>query len=125
MISFVQIAGAMAAGAIMPVTALLSVELYRLRLAGRAARDQPQPERAAGPDAASEIVAQLAAAQFEQLATGTDSGCSGREGDRSRPHLTLVSRRPPGTPSGKRSSAGRTADASAGRRASGSPAAHR
>lgn len=108
MISLAQVVAAIAMGAMLPITALLAVEVHRLRQRTRACR---KPTVSQSPDRGAEqatdpveAIARLAAARFDLLARNSDDDCT-REaisGPRSRAHLTLVSRSP--RPGKKRSS---------------------
>lgn len=98
MISFAQVITALAAGAMLPIMALLAIEVHRLRQRGRA-DDQlagpPTPERVVDDDAERvEAIARLAAARFDLLAQEPDGDCTTKAdtGPRSKAHLTLVSR---------------------------------
>ena len=109
-ISLVQVVAAMAVGAVLPVTALLALELRRPRRSAeegvpRAA--PPEPDRVVDDDARNpiiEAVAQLAAAQFELL----DQADEAEEPAPER-HLTLIPtarglRRPIGGPQAEKRS---------------------
>lgn len=100
MISFAQVVAALAVGAMLPVTALLAVEVHRLRQRTRVCREptvtQP-PERGAEHNTDSvEAIARLAAARFDLLAQEPDADCTTEAGvgRRSKAHLTLVSHSP-------------------------------
>lgn len=91
LISLAQVAAAMAVGALLPVTALLALEVRRPRLSGQESSPRaapPEPDRVVDDDAqgtADEALAQLAAAQFELL---------GQSDEFAQPHsvrhLTLI-----------------------------------
>lgn len=66
MISFVQVVAAMALGAVVPVTALLAVTVYRIRHDRNAPPTTPEQRGDDGINAV-EAVAQIAAARFEFL----------------------------------------------------------
>ncbi|WP_405995003.1 hypothetical protein [Streptomyces sp. NBC_00986] len=108
MISLAQVVAAIATGAMLPIAALLGIEMHRLRQRSRA-DDQiagpPTPERVVDDDAERvEAIARLAAARFD-LFTQEPDNVGTAEADvrpRSKAHLTLVSRSP--RPGKKRSS---------------------
>jgi len=106
MISYAQVITAIATGAMLPITALLAIELHRLRQRNRAV-DQiagpPTPERLVDDDERVEAIARLAAGAFDLLAQEPDGDCTPEDstGVRSKAHLTLITR--PLRPARKRS----------------------
>lgn len=91
MISLAQVVAAIAVGVMLPVTALLTVEVHRLRQRsqadGQIARPST-PERVVDDDANHvEAIARLAAARFELVTHEQDD-----IGLRSKAHLTLITR---------------------------------
>jgi hypothetical protein len=99
-ISLAQVVAAIAVGAMLPVTALLAVEVHRLRQGCRVDSQiagPPTPEPVVDNDAERvEAIARLAAARFDLLAQEPDGDCTSAAGvtSRSKAHLTLVSRPP-------------------------------
>lgn len=129
-ISLAQVVVAMATGAMLPVTALLAVEMHRLRQPTRASREPAaplSPERGAEGADPVEAIARLAAARFDLAAQDPDDDCAGEvnDGPRSRAHLTLVSRS--SRPARKRSASAPASDARRplGYRSDGAPRTHR
>lgn len=107
MISLAQVVAALAVGAMLPITALLAVELHRLRQRNRVdnqAAGQPTPERVVDDDADRvEALARLAAERYDLLAQEPDGDCIAAADieSRSKAHLTLITR--PQRPGKKRS----------------------
>lgn len=96
MISLAQVIAAIAVGAMLPVTALLAVEVHRLRQGRRGDNradepSGPEPSARDDPDPVEEV-ARLASARFALLAQEPDrESASEVEARRSKAHLTLVS----------------------------------
>lgn len=95
MISYAQVVAAIATGAMLPIAALLGIEMHRLRQRSRAQIVGPStPERVVDDDAERvEAIARLAAARFD-LFTQEPDNVGTAEADvrpRSKAHLTLVS----------------------------------
>lgn len=109
-ISLAQVVAAMAAGALLPVTAFLALEVHRPRPSGQESAPRaapPEPGRVVDDDAqgaVDEVLAQLAAAQFELLGQSDETAQHHPER-----HLTLIPtargpRRPAAAPAGKKRS---------------------